>query len=250
MQKKLLFFGLCSVLLAADVVYVSWHHKAPVEPLTFSGTQQWDATLLKKSHEKTVFTDAELATIRLDPPPANDSDITKSELATLHAYVARRTPEKVAEITREIDFKTAVFGTTTIGESITKFHPNTSKLLMLANELVTPVVLREKFNYNRVRPSHLDPTLSVVLPIPGHPAYPSGHSTQSFLSASILSKLNPSMTESYYVSALRIAHDREIAGLHYPSDTAAGKKLASQLLPLLFENSTFVDLYNRAQKEW
>jgi hypothetical protein len=41
------------------------------------------------------------------------------------------------------------------------------------------------------------------------------------------------MQADLWVLADRIARNREIAGLHYPSDTAAGIVLANQILPLL-----------------
>ncbi len=50
--------------------------------------------------------------------------------------------------------------------------------------------------------------------------------------------------------ATRIARNREIAGLHYPSDSAAGKKLANDILPRLQKCDVFDYAIKGAQYEW
>ena len=44
--------------------------------------------------------------------------------------------------------------------------------------------------------------------------------------AYLAAELDPEHTDAYFASALAIAQNREVAGLHYLSDTAAGKLLA------------------------
>jgi hypothetical protein len=41
------------------------------------------------------------------------------------------------------------------------------------------------------------------------------------------------MVDDMAVLADRISRNRELAGLHYPSDTRAGKELAGNIFPLL-----------------
>jgi hypothetical protein len=56
--------------------------------------------------------------------------------------------------------------------------------------------------------------------------------------------------------AIRIARNREIAGLHYPSDSAAGRELADIVLRKLTGlqeltgSATFVNAVNAAAHEW
>ena len=101
-----------------------------------------------------------------------------------------------------------------------------------------------------MRPSYLDPTLSTALPVPEHPAYPSGHATQAALIALVLSELDPENSAAYFTSADRIAQNREIAGLHYPSDSQAGKLIAQQLFPVLLRDEAFAQLLEEAKAEW
>ena len=51
--------------------------------------------------------------------------------------------------------------------------------------------------------------------------------------------------------ALNIARNREIAGVHYPSDTEASIVMAKEFLELLFANKSFqnqLNLVTKAQK--
>jgi membrane-associated phospholipid phosphatase len=82
-----------------------------------------------------------------------------------------------------------------------------------------------KSHFDRVRPSFLDSNIKPSISVPSHPAYPSGHSTQATTMALAVSCVDP-MNRDFYLSNL-VGWRRELAGVHYPSDTAAGKKLAS-----------------------
>jgi membrane-associated phospholipid phosphatase len=50
--------------------------------------------------------------------------------------------------------------------------------------------------------------------------------------------------------AARIARNREIAGLHYPSDTAAGIELAGKIWVTLMGLEAFQNLSKVAMDEW
>lgn len=111
-----------------------------------------------------------------------------------------------------------------------------------------------KQRFDRVRPSVLAEKygfqLGTVVKIPGHPAYPSGHATGAFTIAYILQELDPQNTETYRQDALRIAKNREIGGLHYPSDTEAGRLLARQIADSLLGDKAYQDLLKSARTEW
>jgi len=92
------------------------------------------------------------------------------------------------------------------------------------------VVLALKKKFNRPRPSVVLPALNPVVPVPWHSSYPSGHATQSTVIAGLLSRLKPGSSESLTNLALRVGVNREVAGLHYPSDTSAGVALGKWLL--------------------
>jgi membrane-associated phospholipid phosphatase len=85
--------------------------------------------------------------------------------------------------------------------------------------------------------------------VPGHASFPSGHSTEAHLMARLLARvmpaavtqprnpaagsMNPSAASLLQRLAQRIARNREVLGLHYPSDTHAGVFLAARTEDLL-----------------
>jgi membrane-associated phospholipid phosphatase len=77
--------------------------------------------------------------------------------------------------------------------------------------------------------------------VPGHASFPSGHATQAFLMALFIEQAltvtlkayAPIVARELKVLAVRIARNREIAGLHYPTDSDAGRQLAQSLLNTL-----------------
>jgi hypothetical protein len=107
-----------------------------------------------------------------------------------------------------------------------------------------------KDRFSRTRPNQFDPRLRPMLPNPGHSSYPSNHAFQCFSIAYAFSSLLPEHPGSaeLFNSAQRVAGNREWAGLHYPSDTEAGKELAQRFLPYLVE--ACADMLGAAREEW
>jgi hypothetical protein len=117
--------------------------------------------------------------------------------------------------------------------------------------------------FARKRPSTLEPMLMPPISLPGHASYPSGHATQAYLiarcakllfSGDRLAKLDADLD----ALAQRIAWNREIAGLHYPSDSAAGKELAEQIYDYIIgdyesgqpELERLETVLDAAKREW
>lgn len=91
------------------------------------------------------------------------------------------------------------------------------------------VVLGLKKRFSRVRPSAVLPTIEPVVPVPWHFSYPSGHATQVAVIAEILARIAPKSSARLRELANQVAVNREVAGLHYPSDTVAGFALGKWL---------------------
>ena len=76
----------------------------------------------------------------------------------------------------------------------------------------------------------------------GHASYPSGHATQAhvfalFLTHIIPAAIAPNVGDVTLALAARVANNREIAGLHYPSDSEAGIDLARQIFAMLTDET-------------
>ncbi len=70
-------------------------------------------------------------------------------------------------------------------------HPATSYLAIAAARIASFAVMHYKERFNRMRPSSVMPGLLPPLTVPGHAAYPSGHSTQAYLIAMCLEVVMP-----------------------------------------------------------
>jgi hypothetical protein len=133
-------------------------------------------------------------------------------------------------------------------------HPWTFGLMQIALRVGEFQAMHYKYKFNRPRASTLSPWLMPPIEVPRHASYPSGHSTQSHLVALILGEVMPDWARGtnapLRLLAQRIARNREVMGLHYPSDTKAGEKLAKESFLLLRECGTVKTLITAARAEW
>jgi acid phosphatase (class A) len=129
-------------------------------------------------------------------------------------------------------------------------HPATFKVMKLAARVGEVLMMHWKPFYNRPRPSQICPTLLPPIPVAGHASYPSGHSLISHLTSLCLADVIPGKAAALDALARRIADNREIAGLHYPSDTQAGEDVAKKAHPLLKQGCpTYQFWFGLAQNE-
>jgi acid phosphatase (class A) len=78
--------------------------------------------------------------------------------------------------------------------------------------------------------------LSILTGDPRTGSYPSGHSYDAWLIALILTMEHPDYRTEFMRIANRVSTSRMIAGVHFPSDLAAGKRLAISALNIIVEN--------------
>jgi hypothetical protein len=111
-------------------------------------------------------------------------------------------------------------------------------------------IMALKYRYKRPRPSQVEPRLMPMIEVPRHAAYPSGHSTQLHLIAHVVHAVTgrTDMRDAFMHFAGEVALNREYAGFHYESDSAAGAKLALALAPHFL--TLFDDELRQAQREW
>ena len=107
----------------------------------------------------------------------------------------------------------------------------------------------------RPRPSQIWPALLPPIEVPGHPAFPSGHATQAMLMALTAEKVPKGTTRALAIPLLhtlahRIARNREIAGLHYASDSRGGFELAGVAFAFLEQCPLFITALADASAEW
>jgi len=211
--------------------------------------ENWDVELLKKIEVGPVLLPANFDT-GIEAPAANGSVETVAELNSLMFFKKERTPDQLTKIKNEDNADSVL----SIFEQEGLFDPHkTPKTKMFFDQTRQDVeyfILRDKKKFSRVRPSMLNSDLELVVQNPPYAAYPSGHAAQSFFVAYTLGHLNPEQAGTYEQLAREIAHRREVAGIHYPSDSEAGFRLAKNVFNGLMQNEKVKALYNQAEKEF
>jgi len=110
------------------------------------------------------------------------------------------------------------------------------------------IILSLKRHYNRIRPAELAKELTLPLdafPLEtaDTPAYPSGHASSGRLISLLVADQAPLEHRKNILDiGQRIADSRMVAGAHYPSDTAFGKRIADELYRLSKNSSIEPDL--------
>lgn len=89
-----------------------------------------------------------------------------------------------------------------------------------------------KYTYWFIRPNQADPGITLAVPLPNHPSYPSNHAAVSGAAANILGHLFPSDKSRLASLAQEAAISRLYAGIHYRFDMDAGLKIARQVAQL------------------
>jgi hypothetical protein len=145
--------------------------------------------------------------------------------------------------------------------------PASLKLMQMAMRIGEMAAIHFKSVYRRPRPSAICPGLAPPFGPPGHPAFPSGHALQAYLITESLMEVTrpdkstylPDPVSTYKKQlkwlARRVARNRERAGLHYESDSAAGQWIGEYLFDHLLNkpngiSPTFYAAVRDAKKEW
>ena len=84
-----------------------------------------------------------------------------------------------------------------------------------------------KDQFDRSRPYERNSSISAVVPRPEDQSYPSGHATDAYTGATILSGLLPHHSTEFHRDAEEVAYSRVYAGVHHPSDVIRGAQLGS-----------------------
>lgn len=189
--------------------------------------------------------------LTVDLPGADFAD-SRAECDQLFRLQQQRTPEQEAECRRQgqgldalvwplLDSTTANlawFRTLAGRDFVDRLSTN-----------VEQVIYQHKRKYMRCRPAQIDARLKPLFngpraiagdrtsrQYPGHPAFPSGHATLAHTWSKVLSRLGVATARTDAVARI-LAANREVAGVHYPSDAVAGEALAEAIVQQLFSGS-------------
>jgi hypothetical protein len=215
-----------------------WTGTAPVGPgFWFSATPP----IAPRLGEMRPFFLTSGSQFRAPPPPAFGSEGFLAALAEVRHFSDTRTADQIA---------LAKFWAVPGGFALVGAYHNT-----LANDLITKYRLSEraaahtfalanqagmdgviacwdtKYTYWFIRPIMVDPLITLAVPMPNHPSYPSGHAclTSAFMAA--LGALFPSEAPRLNHVADQAALSRVVGGLHYPFDGSTGLAIGREVAP-------------------
>jgi PAP2 superfamily. len=242
----------------------------PAGPNLPVDSKRWetDPTFIKRvENVEPEFVRVPLEAFSLPPCPANSSKQTRGELDYLLRLQKNRT---AAEGERALYFAPWGYSSSVkpgdpdfpvqqrnlfyVGRSIGSwFNPDdlpvTAELLGRVWRDTSHYMWRLKFKYARVRPFNLEPALK-PLDKPNWTAYPSGHASYSHMLAYVYSELAPEFSDIFLNDARAISHSREIIGVHFPSDSEAGRVFARQFVHHLFASEKFKLELEKMKAEW
>ncbi len=214
------------------------------------------AGYLKVLDLQPVYLNIPPTAIELPEFPANSSEQTRAELDHLLQLQASRTPEEIAQSQElagvyyrlsikpgDADWPRMRRNLFHMGRQLGPWFspdslPVTADFMAKVWSDASYYLWAAKFRFNRIRPYSLDERLE-NLETPNFPAYPSGHSGNSYAAAYVYELLLPEHRELFLRNARDMAYSREILGVHFASDSESGRVFARQLVDRLMQEPAF-----------
>ena len=200
------------------------------------------AGLVQARAPSAFVTPAQIDAVDMLPsPPANGSKMDQAELAELHRIETARTASDVAharadEAERDIFIFKPVLGDRFNAKAL----PLTAALSRHVERDERADIEPVKNVFHRERPYNFDKSLHPVCRTKiKNDSYPSGHTMTGYLMALVLASIVPERRDAIFARADAYAHDRLVCGAHYPSDVAAGKRLAYALFAVMATKPRF-----------
>jgi membrane-associated phospholipid phosphatase len=171
---------------------------------------------------------------RPPPPPAPGSAEFVAALAAVRTATGHRTRAET-RATWAWARNGATLWSEIAGDVILRRHlsePEAARALMYLNMALSDATIAcwdAKLAYWSPRPSEVDSTLDLSIPLPDFPAYPSAHATLFATGAMVLGHLVPAEQAVLDSLAREATVSRVWAGVHYPFDNEAGTRLGRQV---------------------
>ena len=167
-----------------------------------------------------MFKDFDISSFKKQKPPSDNSFDTAQEIKALKKIPLKK------EFVKKYDDIEAAFNKTAEENNIKDYDKKIAAKLIKES---APVILELKKHHNRPRPYDLDKSLKAVkMKSMNTPSYPSGHSAQGMLIASVL-KDKYGKEKAFMQTAKNISDSRNMAHAHYLSDSKNGTELGKKL---------------------
>jgi acid phosphatase (class A) len=197
--------------------------------------------LLQVSADRAAFITPEQFDFKsiMGDPPADGSPEHKQEVDRMLDLQAARTPDEERRCKSEEEV--TVFGfSTVLGDDFNEKNlPVTAKVMADAYSDAKNVSGAAKLTWRRVRPPLAEPRIRPCVALEHTASYPSGHAIRGIVWATLLAEIYPDKRDALMDRGKQIGDDRFLAGMHYPTDVAAGQKLGAAIAKALLANVEF-----------
>jgi len=185
----------------------------------------------------------------LGPPPTSDSAAGKADLQAVLDAQRTRTPAEIASA--QADALISVFRFVDVmGPGFTPANlPFTTAFFAHVTSDCRPPIEAVKAHFNRPRPWVSDPEIKPIVHEPANASYPSGHATIAYVDGILLAYMVPEKTAAIFDRASLFAYNRVVAGVHYPTDVAAGRICGSVIDNVLLNDPHFITDFAKARAE-
>ncbi|MGN6391034.1 MAG: vanadium-dependent haloperoxidase [Gemmatimonadales bacterium] len=171
---------------------------------------------------------------RPPPPPALDSPLFRVQIASVRNATTQRTREQT-RATWAWARNAATLWSEIAGRVVLRRHlpeVEAARDLMYLNMALSDATIAcwdAKMTYWFPRPSQVDSTIDLSIPLPDFPSYPSAHATLFAAGAAVLGHLVPAEQETLDSLTNEAISSRVWAGVHYPMDNGAGAEMGRRI---------------------
>jgi acid phosphatase (class A) len=185
----------------------------------------------------------------LGPPPTVDSPTEKTDLQAVLAAVQSRTDAEIKHVQADdqrIVFRFAdVMGPNFRSENL----PFAAQFFQHVYANGNAATVAAKSYFKRQRPFVIDPDIKIIVVQAPDFSYPSNHSTFGYEAGILLAAMVPEKAVALFARAADYAHNRVVAGVHFPTDIEAGRIAGSVIDNALLHNTRFMADFERAKSE-
>lgn len=185
----------------------------------------------------------------LPPPPSVRGDIWLKDIEAMRDIQRTADPAEVEEARAERNYRPEMV-VEFVDPGITReAYPALYAMLDRIDDTGSGISRQAKYYWNTRRPYVEEPGISALINAHSNPAYPSGHTTDSYLTAYVMGLLAPEKRAAFRARAEEISQHRVLVGMHYPHDLQGGRELASLVFGGLLQNPEFQSDLARVKEE-
>ncbi len=128
-------------------------------------------------------------------------------------------------------------------------YPHFFNLLLKTRVTAQEVKDRMKDHWHSSHPYQVSKKVKALIQTDRFYSYPSGHASKLYVLSYVIGDLLPQRKEQFLTKTKEISQIRILIGEHFPSDIAAGQKLADIIYRKLLTNKEFQKDFAAAKKE-